>query len=93
MATIQENDMNFEEKVSSGYYSRTNIEYSKENRKAYHEERSKLEAEFRNDLFNYWEVQDNPKCDKAFSIAWDHGHSAGYSEVASHFADLVDLIK
>lgn len=38
-------------------------------------------------------VSNSLKLAKAWSIAWDKGHSAGYSEVVSEFRDLVELIK
>lgn len=49
--------------------------------------------EFKADLLQAYGVTGNPKSDRAFSIAWEHGHSCGYSEVAIVFADLVELIK
>lgn len=38
-------------------------------------------------------VEKSTKLDKAWLIAWDKGHSAGYSEVVSEFRDLVELIR
>lgn len=53
----------------------------------------KSEEEFKRELFKFYEVTDNPKADKAYIIAWDFGHSCGYSEVNNYFMDLVELIK
>jgi hypothetical protein len=41
------------------------------------------------------DLLDNPKAVKAFTIAWDRGHSGGYSysEIANEFGELIDLIK
>ena len=51
-----------------------------------------LLAEFKADL-----LADNgvsgPKADKAYSLAWEYGHSSGLSEVVNYFEDLVELIK
>lgn len=44
-------------------------------------------------MFYIEDVLDNDKAHKAFNLAWDHGHSAGYAEVASYFSDYVELIK
>jgi hypothetical protein len=44
-------------------------------------------------LYFLEDLLDNPKAIKAFSIAWEKGHSSGYGEVANEFSDLVDLIK
>jgi len=49
--------------------------------------------EFKADLLQAHGVTGNPKSDRAFSLAWEQGHSCGYSEVAIVFADLVELIK
>lgn len=70
--------------------------YRKELREAknkYSEEHSKLQIEFKLALFEEYNVSDNPKREKAFSIAWEKGHSNGLNEVESEFSDLVELIK
>ncbi len=38
-------------------------------------------------------LEDNPKNDLMFDLAWEYGHSAGYREVYTYALDLVDLIK
>ena len=48
--------------------------------------------EFKNDLLDYYGVTNNPKALKAFSIAYDKQNSSGYSDIASFFADIVELI-
>jgi len=48
---------------------------------------------FKNDLFKYYGVENNPKKDLLFSKAWEFGHSSGYNEVAIYFGDLVELIR
>lgn len=53
----------------------------------------KKKAEFKRDLFRYHAVTKNPKADKCFMIAWDLGHSSGFSDVAGYFDQLVELIK
>lgn len=70
-----------------------NDEGLKAARAAYGAEASRLEQEFKNDLFEYHGVTENPKANKCYSIAYDYGHHAGHSEVASYFDTLVDLIK
>lgn len=49
--------------------------------------------EFKADLLQAHGVMGNPKSDRAFSLAWEQGHSCGYSEVAIVFADFSELIK
>jgi len=44
-------------------------------------------------LYKEYEVEEDPKRAKAFGLAWEHGHSDGYSEVENYFMDFVELIK
>jgi len=46
-----------------------------------------------NDLFENFNVMNNPKKDKAFALAWERGHSNGLEEVYNEFYDLVELIE
>jgi hypothetical protein len=61
--------------------------------KAYQGDIARLEAEFRADLLVEYGVTGNPKADKCYSIAWEHEHSAGFTEVANYFGELVELIR
>lgn len=72
-------------------FDRSNTVY-KRARDAYATETQRLMGKFTQDLYVEHGVQDNPKRDKAFSLAWEMGHSSGFHDVASNFADLVDLI-
>ena len=60
---------------------------------AYHREEQRLYLEFTEDIAREFGVHGNPKADLLFSIAWEFGHSAGYSEVYGYYGDLVDLIR
>lgn len=48
---------------------------------------------FKSDLAKHFEVENNPKFQRCFELAWEKGHSSGFSEVLSEFQDLVELIK
>ncbi len=65
-------------------------EYAKQN---YEDAKMERYCLFVNDLFNEFEVMNNPKNKKAFELAWSYGHASGYSEVFNYFVDLVELIK
>jgi hypothetical protein len=65
----------------------------KAHQKQYGEETHKLHEEFVNDLFENFNVMNNPKKDKAFALAWERGHSNGLEEVYNEFYDLVELIE
>ena len=70
-----------------------NEEGMKEQRRLYGDEVTRLEREFKADLFEEHGVTDNPKAGKCFGIAWDMGHHNGYECVANYFDAIVDLIK
>lgn len=64
-----------------------------QDRKRYHEDIGRLNAKFKEDLFKEHGVEGHPKAEKCYAIAYDHGHSAGMSEVANYFEEFVELIK
>lgn len=55
-------------------------------------DRIELDA-FKSALAIEYGVGGNPKFQKAFDIAWSHGHSSGFNEVEIYFADMIELIK
>lgn len=59
----------------------------------YRVEESRLDTEFKSDLFEDLGITDNPRREKLFSLAWEIGHSIGYSEVYRVACDLVELIR
>jgi len=59
----------------------------------YMDDQKRLNVKFAEDLHDEFGVSDNPKRDVLFSIAWDKGHSDGYSEVYAQYAELVPLIE
>jgi hypothetical protein len=48
---------------------------------------------FRKALAVEYGVVGNPKFDKAYSVAYQHGHSSGFSDIEIYFSELVELIK
>ena len=44
-------------------------------------------------LFYLADILDHPKATRMFNLAWGYGHSAGYSDVANYFDDMLSLIK
>ena len=46
-----------------------------------------------NEIFDWFKLnRTNPKVQKAWSIAYERGHSNGYHEVISYFEDLIELL-
>ncbi len=68
------------------------IETAKKQDQLYHMEINRLYNLFKKDLFEEYGVQDNPKVEKAFALAYDYGHSSGYPSIENYFSELVDLI-
>ena len=61
--------------------------------KEYYEEESRCYNQFKQDLFEEYNVTNNPRAEKCFSMAWERGHSSGYESVANEFGELVELIQ
>jgi len=61
--------------------------------KKFFEEEAKKKNEFKARLAKENEIENHPKLDILFEIAWGFGHSSGYNEVDLYFSEMVDLIK
>ena len=61
--------------------------------KHYHEEKKRLQDEFRRDLIEHYGITEHPKADKIFNKAWDMGCSSGYQAIQDYFEDFVELFK
>jgi hypothetical protein len=49
---------------------------------------------FTDELCRYFEVDPaNPKVGMLFSLAWEHGHAGGLSDVVNWFEELAELIR
>lgn len=84
-------------KIAADYY-KNKLPYSgkkadKAIRTARWEEEARLNLLFKSDLEKEFDIVGHPKCGLLFQIAWDLGHSSGYSEVWNYYQQLVDLIK
>jgi len=58
----------------------------------YHLETHRLNKLFQSDLAEDFGVTGHPKEQKLFELAWEHGHSSGYSDVYNYYVDFVELI-
>jgi hypothetical protein len=84
-------ELDFYKKLGSGFYE-TKLNY-KEGKDAWNIDQGRLHELFERDLFAYYGVTNNPKKNQCYQIAWEMGHAHGINEVASHFSDIVELIK
>ena len=71
-----------------------NFEFAewKERRKLYSEAVHKVELRFRADLLESLGIQNHPKANKLYDMAWDDGHSEGYHRVAEVAETLAELL-
>lgn len=59
---------------------------------AYREDSGRLGEQFRKDLEAEFNVEGHPMADKLYSMAYEHGHSAGMAEVASYYGEFSELL-
>lgn len=62
-------------------------------RDMHHAVEQRVYEQFKADLFNDLGIANHPMREKLFSMAWEDGHGAGYSEVYDCALGLVDLIQ
>jgi hypothetical protein len=58
----------------------------------YREEENKIYCQFKKDLLEELGIADHPKAELLFNMAWDRGHSCGYSEVLIEAGELSELL-
>lgn len=73
-------------------HEETQLRLQREQRDAYRREDGRLCGLFRDDLEREHGVVGNPKADLLWQKAWEGGHANGFSEVCSHYENLVELI-
>ena len=49
-------------------------------------------ADLKTDLEHAYSLQNHPKRNDLFTMAWERGHSSGINEVISEYDDLADLL-
>lgn len=59
----------------------------------YREEDAKITTQFENDLAVEFGVENNPKRGTLWAKVWERSHAGGFQDLASDYANLVELIK
>ena len=62
-------------------------------RRLHREEDTRLNALLRTDLEEEHGLVGHPKADRAWDLAWEHGHSSGYSDIIYYYEDFAELVK
>ena len=57
------------------------------------EEENRKEREFRQRLIDKHGLDGHPKESVLYQLAYDYGHSAGWTEVEMYYDDLAELLK
>lgn len=68
-------------------------ERKRQQRRLHNEEDGRLTDLLKSDLESENGLVGHPKADVLWRIAWEHGHSSGYSDVINWYEDLVELVK
>lgn len=66
--------------------------YNKDKLK-YHNASADIKERFKLALFKEYDIENNPKREKVWALAWEEGHSSGFSEIEYYFMKYVELIK
>ena len=61
-------------------------------KEAYQEDQNLKEEQFRQDALEECGLLNHPKALKAYSFAWEHGHSAGLYEIFYWLTEIADLV-
>ena len=64
-----------------------------ERRRKHDEEEAILIEDSKQNMANKHGLKRDAKFGKAWRLAWDYGHSSGFSEVENYFDDLAELLK
>ena len=60
--------------------------------KKYFTEKREAESKFKRDALGYVGIDGHPNADKAFSFAWDKGHSSGHYNVLDWLEGIAEVI-
>ena len=67
--------------------------FDSKNKVPYRKKIMEINTAFKNALFEANGIENNSKREDCYRIAWEYGHSSGYSEIEIYFQELVELIK
>lgn len=69
------------------------IEIYNQEQRAYKQRQQEIKLEFKNALGRELGLSKHPKYDTLYNMAWERGHSSGYTEVAMEAENLSELLK
>ena len=75
------------------YHVDTYIDYSKKNREKYREKQSELYEIFKKESLEAVGLDEYNCADKAFSFAWNLGHSYGHYEVFMYLQEIAEVVQ
>ena len=92
----QRKDYNIKRKCTECGETHSNLKADKcyhDDMRKYRDDQARLFQLFKYAALTYCDIAFHPKADKAFSMAWDKGHSSGYYEVLNELEILAELMK
>jgi hypothetical protein len=89
---LKDGDYNNKVEFPSSAMRKSNPDVYKELKRQYYIETTNLEDQFRMDLEDDCGTSNHPLKDTMYSMAWEFGHSSGYSEVHSYYTDLMGFV-
>jgi hypothetical protein len=75
------------------YWEKTEYPRFVSAKQEYDKQEKEVTAKFEESLADFCGVLNHPKRAQIFEFAWSEGHSSGYSEVATWYDRIVELIK
>lgn len=85
-------------RIDTGYYN-NKMEYpgfakgAEGAREAYRTENYRLYEQLRKDALEVVGLKGHKKAEATYKMAWEYGHSSGYSEVLNYLIDLAELVR
>jgi hypothetical protein len=67
--------------------------FSEDKKSIYRRKMKAIEQKFKEALFEYYDVANNPKREKLWELTYEKAHDGGFSEMEIEFGRLVELIK
>ncbi len=78
--------------VAMDEYEKKEIERN-ELRSQYDQHTADLNDKFKKDLLKFLGVEKHKNANALWSLAWEHGHSSGYHEIAIYADEFAELLK
>ncbi len=73
-------------------YEQVSLKKYREEMKSYRDETYRLRDQFKVDALEEVGLTGHPKAEKAYSLAYEEGHSSGFSDIYCHLCNFAELL-